>query len=195
MCQKGAQSCRLLIQAVQRQKRHRSTKNPKQKHRVNSNNLQRFQLGQVWRKQNCDWSGAVQYNRILPNGFWWSVSVLNVNTYKKLNSPRLQKCDRLLHAFGQQQIPVLGELHTVAKCGNKLANVVIILANVENSNICSAWICLKHSILKFNKSLMSLKSRGLKWQIFAKGIRRYISRLLVRKKTLRQAFTLNRIPY
>jgi len=39
-----------------------------------------------------------------------------------------------LHAFGQQQIPGLGELHTVAKCGNKFANVVIIVANVENSN-------------------------------------------------------------
>jgi len=39
-----------------------------------------------------------------------------------------------LHSFGQQQIPVLGELHTVPKCGNKLANVVIIVANVENSN-------------------------------------------------------------
>jgi len=63
-----------------------------------------------------------------------TVSVLNVNTYKKLNSPRLQKCDRILHAFGQQQIPVQGELHTVAKCGKKLANVVIIVANVENSN-------------------------------------------------------------
>jgi len=63
-----------------------------------------------------------------------TVSVLNVNTYKKLNSPRLQKCDRILHAFSQQQIPVLGELHTVAKCGNKLANVVIIVANVESSN-------------------------------------------------------------
>jgi len=63
-----------------------------------------------------------------------TVSVLNVNTYKKLNSPTLQKCDRILHAFGQQQIPVLGKLHTVGKCGNKLANVVIIEANVENSN-------------------------------------------------------------
>jgi len=63
-----------------------------------------------------------------------TVSVLNVNTYKKLNSLKLQKCDRILHAFGQQQIPVVGELHSVARCGNKLAKVEIIVANVENSN-------------------------------------------------------------
>jgi len=81
-----------------------------------------------------------------------TVSVMNINTYKKINSPRLQKCDRILHAFGQQQIPELRELHTVAKCGNKLANVVIILANVEISN----------NLFGLDLFKALLKSRGLK---------------------------------
>lgn len=62
-----------------------------------------------------------------------AVSVLNSKIFKQLYSPKLEKCNRILHALGQQQIPVLGELHTVAKCGNKLASFVLIVENVENS--------------------------------------------------------------
>ncbi|XP_036340020.1 uncharacterized protein K02A2.6-like [Rhagoletis pomonella] len=63
-----------------------------------------------------------------------TVSVFNYTTYKQLNSPQLTKCNRILHAFGQQPIPILGELNTVANCGNKSKQITLILTSIEKCN-------------------------------------------------------------
>ncbi|XP_043064398.1 uncharacterized protein K02A2.6-like [Drosophila ficusphila] len=62
-----------------------------------------------------------------------TASVINSNTYALLKKPKLHKCSRVLHAFGHTPIPLLGELHTVAKCGEKEKEVVFIVANIETS--------------------------------------------------------------
>ncbi|XP_043064465.1 uncharacterized protein K02A2.6-like [Drosophila ficusphila] len=48
-----------------------------------------------------------------------TASVINSNTYALLKKPKLHKCSRVLHAFGHTPIPLLAELHTVAKCGEE----------------------------------------------------------------------------
>ncbi|XP_049315407.1 uncharacterized protein K02A2.6-like [Bactrocera dorsalis] len=63
-----------------------------------------------------------------------TVSIINLKTYNILNRPKLQKCTKTLYAFGQQPIPILGELHTKAKCGNKQKRIAVIVANIENAN-------------------------------------------------------------
>ncbi|XP_030368972.1 uncharacterized protein K02A2.6-like [Scaptodrosophila lebanonensis] len=63
-----------------------------------------------------------------------TVSVINLQTYQQINSPKLQKSNKILHAFGKQPIPILGELHTVARCGNKEDKITLIVANVESAN-------------------------------------------------------------
>ncbi|XP_043063527.1 uncharacterized protein K02A2.6-like [Drosophila ficusphila] len=62
-----------------------------------------------------------------------TASVINSNTYALLKKPKLHKCSRVLHAFGHTPIPLLGELHTVAKRGEKEKEVVLIVANIETS--------------------------------------------------------------
>ncbi|XP_049308593.1 uncharacterized protein K02A2.6-like [Bactrocera dorsalis] len=63
-----------------------------------------------------------------------TVSIINLKTYNILNRPKLQKCTKTLYAFGRQPIPILGELHTKAKCGNKQKRIAVIVANIENAN-------------------------------------------------------------
>ncbi|XP_050339840.1 uncharacterized protein K02A2.6-like [Bactrocera neohumeralis] len=63
-----------------------------------------------------------------------TVSIINLKTYNILNRPKLEKCTKTLYAFGQQPIPILGELHTKAKCGNKQKRIAVIVANIENAN-------------------------------------------------------------
>jgi len=119
-----------------------------------------------------------------------TVSVLNVNTYKKLNSPRLQKCDRILHAFGQQQIPVLGELNTVAKCDNKLENVVIIMANVESSNNLFGLDLLKTFNFEIQQIANVTEKQGTQMTDLCQRYKEVFEPAIGM-----QAFTLNQIPY
>lgn len=47
------------------------------------------------------------------------VSIINLNTYNRLNKPPLVETKRILHDFGKTIIRVLGELHTNVKCGQR----------------------------------------------------------------------------
>jgi len=95
MCLKGTHSCRLLIQVVQNKK-----DTDQQKTIYNVSILVKFEGNKTVIEVEL-------FNTVvsLQIDSGATVSILNVNAYKKLNSPRLQKCDRILHAFGQQQIP------------------------------------------------------------------------------------------
>jgi len=50
-----------------------------------------------------------------------------------LNKPKWLKGSRVLRAFGHTTIPLLGELPTIEKWGEKEKKVVLVFANVEAS--------------------------------------------------------------
>jgi len=62
-----------------------------------------------------------------------TASAINANTYALIKNPKLLKCSRVLHAFGHTPIPLPGELHTIAKCGEKEKQVVLIVTIAEAS--------------------------------------------------------------
>lgn len=63
-----------------------------------------------------------------------SVSVINANTYKMLNKPKLLQTNRILYGFGKRRIPLLGELHTKIKIGNREKNVVLVVVDIDTGN-------------------------------------------------------------